>query len=666
MLPKVLKNSLPYFLIAGVAFFMFRGIFQPGFMSGTDNSFHYYSAYYLTRTLIPEYHWISGWSLGILAGFPVLVDYCQAGFLLIAFLNKALFLSLNLSYKITVLFSYTLLGAGFYKVASVRFGRIGALLAGVSLMLQKDIYYDRILSGIWNNYLAIGLFFIFFHVLDKHFENITLRKSLILGLFLSLLIISHLFVALFAVILLAIYAVGYLINAVNKKKLILKHIFFYFCIPASAIMITSYYLYIFIAERSYLAPFPVKGAFLGILWSLKALLGPLEKGQGLLSTAMLNIPVILRVIFSFFGIYICFKKEKDIRIKRFLINLLIFIFLALVLSSDILANLFSWWRSVPFVGNLRTNRFFIYAQIGMYLFAAYGTGAFLRHFRKKRLIVTACATGLLLSVFFHYNCLARDVSRTLDESRQMPNIYKIWNWINQNASHREGRIVYQNTMDNMDDSILNRSDVFALSGIFTKFPQIGVSPFPEGKYVRNLKGHIFDRKIEVSSGPFIKNMMDNFNSGYLVTVEPSLRNKLRTSESFIEEAHFGPFSIFGLKNPKGGWITFEKEASCKTPELDNQSAKFHIWNKSTENQAIIKISYHPLWRAWLNNKPVRIKQGKYELMEISLPDEGFYRLKLLFSSFNPLWVSVSLSSLVICIIVIARTGRRKRHEPRPS
>ena len=213
------KNALPYAFIIAVAIFMFRGIFAPGFMSGYDNSFHYYDAYYLTKTLIPQYHWISGWSMQCLGGFPVLVDYYQVGFLIIAILNKILFLSLNLSYKTMVLASYIVLGVGFYKISSERFGKTAALLITTCLMLQKDIYYDRILAGIWNNYLALGVFFIFLHMLDKNIKTLTIRKSLILGLLLGILTLTHLYVAVFAFIILFIYLFPYLQEALRENRL---------------------------------------------------------------------------------------------------------------------------------------------------------------------------------------------------------------------------------------------------------------------------------------------------------------------------------------------------------------------------------------------------------------------------------------------------------------
>ncbi|UCD54930.1 MAG: hypothetical protein JSV93_05290 [Candidatus Omnitrophota bacterium] len=642
---KLLRDSLPYLLITGIAVFMFRGIFAPGFMSGHDNSFHYYVAYYLTETLIPEFHWISGWSMRCLAGFPILVDYCQIGFLLVAFLNKALFLPLNLSYKVVVLFSYIFLGFGFYKLASCRFGKSASLFACVCLMLQKDIYYDKILSGVWNNYLALGLFFIFFHLLDKNIETITVKKSLMLGLILGVLILAHLFVALFAFMLLAIYAIPYLMSMINKKKSLFKPILFYFCIPISAFMIASYYLCNVVTAKNYFSTLVTKSSFLKLAWVLKSFFGPLENVNSI-SDFMINIPVIARIIFSFFGIYIFLKKEKALKIRRFLISTIIFVFISLVLFSDILASLFSWWHNIPFMTKLHTTRFLIYVQIGMYLFMAYGIAEFLKHFKKKQLIIAACAVPMLFSAFFHYNYLAQPGSRTLTQSPWMPDVYKVWAWLKNNAPSEEGRVIYQNTNENMNAPILGRSDVFALSGIFTRLSQIGISPFFEGRYLRTDKGDVFEKPIDTADAGFIGEMMDNFNSRYIVSVMPNLKEKLNTSDLFFKEADFGPFSIFRLKNFKNEWIKFKGDATYKKITFKNQHIQFHINNKSADNEAFIKISYHPLWRGRLNNKSVRIERDKYELMKISLPDKGDYELELLFSSFNRLWASVSLLTLM--------------------
>src|SRR3989338_1776333 len=100
-----MQRLIPYFFIITTAVFIFHGIFAPGFTQGYVNSFNYYDAHYLTTTLIPQYHWISGWDMQMMAGLPIFVDYYQIGFLIIAILNMALFLPLLLSYKLMVLMS---------------------------------------------------------------------------------------------------------------------------------------------------------------------------------------------------------------------------------------------------------------------------------------------------------------------------------------------------------------------------------------------------------------------------------------------------------------------------------------------------------------------------------------------------------------------------------
>ena len=166
---------MPYLFIAGVSVFLFQGIFAPGFMSGYDNSIHYYEAYYLTQVLIPHHHWISGWTMQGMAGCPILTYHPQIGFLFIALLNRLAHLDLLVSYKLMVLFSHIFLGASFYKAAACRFGRAASSIMAICLMLQKDVWYESILFGIWNSFFGMGLFLLFFHMLDKYTEALTFR-----------------------------------------------------------------------------------------------------------------------------------------------------------------------------------------------------------------------------------------------------------------------------------------------------------------------------------------------------------------------------------------------------------------------------------------------------------------------------------------------------------
>ena len=650
-----MRDSIPYFLIVGIALFMFHGIFAPGFMSGYDNSLHYYESYYLTQVLIPQYHWISGWGMQYLAGCPMLLDYPQMGFLLIAFLNKALFLPLNLSYKLIVLFSYIFLGVGFYKITSHRFGKIAALLITTCLMLQKDVYYDRILFGVWNNYLAIGLFFIFFHFLDKNISKMTIRKALTLGLLLGLLIPTHLYVAMFGFILLFIYGVPYISEAF-RNRIFFKQSLIYACIPLSALMISSYYLYGFIVPRNYFEKLGAEPLTEGIIWGLKSFFSPLESVNSV-STFMINIPIIARIIFSFFGIYIFFKKIKELNsnTKRILWSTFWFVIISLLLFSDILARI-GWWQKIPFVTTLQIGRLLIYIQIGLYIFAAYGLGRFFEILRRRKVVMAACGIPILLSIFFHYFCLTSDASRTLDQSPQMSNVYKVWDWVNKNIPAEEGRIVYQNTVGNINDPILRRSDVFALSGVFTDIPQIGVSrpasPFPQEKYMRNDQGNLFGIPVNKIENDEIKERLDYFNAGHIVSVEPDLVRKLDKSGLFQKVKTFGDFNILRFKYFTGEWIKFRKDAGYKTVISEDQRMKFNIWNRSINNEALIKVAYHPFWQAWLNERPVKIRQDKYSLMSILLPEKGKYELIMQFNSFNPYLVAISLLSIVASIVVI--------------
>ena len=658
-----LKNSLPYICIIGIAVFMFRGIFAPGFMSGYDNSFHYYDAHYLVNTLIPRYHWISGWSMQGLAGFPVFVDYYQTGFLFMALLNKVLFVPLNFSYKLTVLSSYIILGAGFYKMASYRFGRTAALLFAACLMLQKDVYYDRILAGMWSNYLAIGLFFIFFHFLDKNIKDMTVKRALALGMLLGIIILTHIYVAIFAFILLLLYAVPYAREALKKKELYRKFLL-YAGIPLTAVAISSYYLYGFVTSKGYFRKLGAKPLTEALAWGMKSFFGPLESMDSV-SNIMINIPVIMRIVFSFLGLCYMFmflknRHRESPDTRRFLTVNLCFVAVALILFTNILAR-FSWWPKIPLLPTLQFSRMLIYAQVGLYIFAAYGLSRSLWIFKKKQLAVAVCAVPILLSVFFHHRDIARNATQTLGESPEMTNVYRVWDWVGDNIPAGEERIVYQNTVSNTGDAILSRSDVFALSGVFTKIPQIGVSrsasPFPQEEYMRNDRGKIFGEPVNETDASYVKTMMGVFNAGHVVTVEPDLEKMLDRSELFSKKASFGIFNIFKLNGFQKNWIDFTEDADYETVKLDNQHVTFLIRNESNNNTATVKIAYHPFWRAYISGKRADVEQNKHSLMQVFLPEKGFYRIDLIFNSFNPFFVILSLFSIMFAIIAVVKRGR---------
>ena len=648
MLTKHFKNTLPYFVIAGIALFMFRGIFAPGFMSGYDNSFHYYDAHYLVNTLIPEYHSISGWSMQHLAGFPVFVDYYQTGFWIMAFLNKLLFLPLNFSYKLMVLASFVTLGAGFYKLASYRFGKFPALIISICLMLQKDIYYSRILGGMWSNYLAIGMFFVFFHILDKNSENITLKKASMLAILLAVIILTHLYAAIAACAVLAIYAARNLTKTL-KTRSPLKRILPYAYVMILGLAISSCYLYGFVIGSGYFRKLAAEPLTEGVMWGFKSFFGPLESVNSV-SSFLMNIPVITRIIFSFFALCIFFaNRRKNYENKSLLICTSIFTVIFLVFFMDV-----AHFTKIPLITTLQISRFLIYVQLGLYVFATYGLAKFFEFFKAKKLIRALCMVPIAASLFFHYTHLARDASRTLSQSPQMQNVHKTWNWVDANINPKKERIVYQSTRGNVNDPILARSDVFALSGVFTGVQQIGVSrsasPFPQEAHMRNDHGAIFGRPINETDSFYIKTMMDAFNAGHIISVEPNLENMLGKSELFSKEARRGIFSIFRLKNFKSKWITFEKDAAYENFELENQRISFDIVNKDAGNEVFVKVAYHPFWQARLDGIPVKVEQDgkRYGLMKVSLPEKGSYELELSFNSFSYPWVIISFVSFMIC------------------
>ena len=210
---------------------MFYPIFTGGYMVYLDNPVHHYETEFLAKQLLPVHRWINGWSMQAFLGYPILLYQPQLGNWLTIILSKIFSLSLLTCYKISVLFSLALLGCGMYTIVAYRFGKAAGLCTSFLLMLQKDVYYDKILAGMWNNYLAIGILLIFLTLLYKYANCLTLKKAILLGMLFSVIILSHLFAAIFAFFLIfVVFLINKPTQATPEQKWTAQQSFF-FLIP---------------------------------------------------------------------------------------------------------------------------------------------------------------------------------------------------------------------------------------------------------------------------------------------------------------------------------------------------------------------------------------------------------------------------------------------------
>lgn len=650
-MPNIIKRLFPYLAILVLTLFMLRGILSPGFMSGNDHCFHYADAHYLIYKLMPYDHWINGWNMKIMAGIPVLVDYSQIPFLVIAIFTGILQIPFDLACKFIVIISYLFVGAGIYFLCAPKFGKNSSLIMSLCLMLQTNIYLDHIMDGAWGNYFALGLMFVFMYYLDKVVDNLSWRKSIILGLIVASIILSYVFTVIFAAIFAFFLLAQHLMISDNKKKFILNIM----CMLLAATMITLYYLRGFAVCPNYFEPISPKIMDMGIQWAAKAFFGPLETSDHTILGILINMPVLIRISFGFIGIYFFLRHESDRKMRIFLNSVFWLIAISLIIFSDILPNLFAWWRRIPLLGTLQTSRCVIYAHAGLYIFAAYGLVSILRRLNRRLAITAFILLFLLISAtaYIHHERYAREATGTLDQSPEMANVYKVWKWINNNVDADKYRVFYQNTAGNMTPPILNRSDVFVLSAVFTKPQTLGVSrspsPFPHIQHLLSYKHTIFGKPVAKIDAIFIKDRLEYYNARYIVTVEPGLKGMLTGSNLFENLATFGDFDIFEVRNFNGDWIYSEKPISFKVLELDGNNASFELENGATDNGAVIKIGYHPLWKASLNGMRVSISADQYGMIKINLPEKGKFLLRLHFRSFDPLTTTVSAATLLICI-----------------
>jgi hypothetical protein len=611
-----------YIDIAGYVLILFLGLvflwpmFNSGYLVRGDSPSHHFEHNFLVNHLIPVHGWINGWCMQDFLGYPILLYRSQFPLWLIVILNKLFLVPLVAGYKIMVLLSLIILCCGMYFLIAQRFGKKAAICVSLILMLQKDIYFDKILAGMWENYFAIGILLIFFSLLYNSANSLSLKRTVFLGVLLAIIILSHVFATIVAFFLIfVIFLVNRMDNAGPRQKWLRQ--FYFLVIPLIGLGISFFYIYSLLKTNWYLRPMSnPKPLLVGLSWAFKGFVGGFEHfftlGQrgyshffkGLLQTFFINYPLLIRDLFGIWGIIIFWKNRfGDYPNKRFLVATGVLIVFALLIFSDILF-IFPFWKGLPFASNLLPNRFLVYAHIGLLIFAAHGI---LKVFAKddiKRIIPFAFIIVLFAGSFLaHKHIYVSQGAKVFDELPDARHLKELWEWVAKNVDPINSRIVYENTVGNSEDPRLRESTIFALAGLYTRVPQIGglmaASPYPTEAFTRTDTKSIFGKGLLlIDDTEIIKRMREDFNSQFIVSSEPLLREKLLKSDFFINEKNFGPFSIFRLKGFESNWVDFKKKyTTVNWVRLEDQLLELDIRNQSLDNWARIKVAFHPYWKA---------------------------------------------------------------------
>lgn len=670
---KALFFCAPYYLlIACLSLIFLAGMFKPGYLTHQDTPSHHYEYDFMVKKLLPSNGWINGWCRQDFLGYPILLYRPQLGLWFAAILNKIPGVSLIDSYKIMVLFTLLFLCCSVFYLVFSYFGRTAAIFASLIVMLQKDIYFDKLLAGMWENFLAIGIFLIFFKLLYDYYESLTLKRSVILGLLLALITFAHLFVAIFAFMLLFIvFLIGCKREAAHGSKAA-----YFLVIPATGIIVSLFYTYPFWETGGYLRSVAIpKSLPVALSWTIKGFFGGFERffyvGQivngeyllfikDFLKSSLINIPIFARDLFGIYGAFLFIKELKtDYPIKRFLSIVGLFTILALLLYSDLLF-IIPLWKRLPFISTLQTHRFLVYAHLGLLVFAAYGVSRFFRRINgiKKQVLILLIAL-FTVSFVTHRNTYIVAGTETFDEIPESRDLKDLWTWVSKNIDANDSRIVYQNTNGNSKSPILSHSNIFSLAGLFNDVSQIGgfmgATPYPTEVFTRTDNGSIFGKYLPYIKDEEIYERMKDCNSQFIVSCEDNLKNMLYDSDFFEHIRDFGDFSVFKIKDFTPAWFSFRDSGTdFGLLRFEEQFLDVTVNNSDADNWARFKGAFHPYWRAEIDGEGVDIDMDEYGMTKIYLRKTGNIRLRLYYDSKTPGLITISLVSLflALCILII--------------
>jgi hypothetical protein len=264
---------------------------------------------------------------------------------------------------------------------------------------------------------------------------------------------------------------------------------------------------------------------------------------------------------------------------------------------------------------------------------------------------------LIILTCFEFSKRVSVAERTLSLFDKIPvseQVKDLWTWLGENIDRNEGRIVYQDTyFTGSPDMPFFFSHIMILSAVNTGLPQLVCthsieSPCANSRQLFMEKNCIFGLPVNKLSDMQIYKLMKLFNGHYIVSCEDNLRNKLSISNLFLLKSSFPPFTVFEVKN-KNSITLFEfNHIGTKYDILswkDNHMV-LNIENPAENNTMLLKITWHPYWKAFINNKEAAVSRNQIGFMEINLPEKGNLKVELKYNSFNIVTFFIGLAALL--------------------
>ena len=140
------------------------------------------------------------------------------------------------------------------------------------------------------------------------------------------------------------------------------------------------------------------------------------------------------------------------------------------------------------------------------------------------------------------------------------------------------------------------------------------------------------------------------NTQYIVSSNGKLKSKLAGSNLFKQDFSNNRFAVFSLKGYNPEWFSHPDNLFYRMIAFDDNIILFS-YNSTYQSDILVKVTYHPYWKAFVDDKEVKVSRSADNLMMVSLP-QGSHDVMFSYDPFRWSYLIVTLITLMGCVFVL--------------
>lgn len=667
---RIVNNNINFivvFMILIIGFIVFVKLFRPGLPAFEDNPPHFIEAWSLTNYIIPNNLGFSAWVNYDFAGFPIFMYHpYPLGFYIIYILQLIPGISLELAYKLIMYLSYVLPAICLYFVMRSKVGVDYALIPAALWMF--NLYaLDLVVRGMWSISLSMAPFILLInelYLLSDSFENndekYPVFNTIKISVLLAIILLIHsytFFVSILMIGVLILFMLYFSFFRFKEKNVISSNSSIYhgskiiislIVSVILALIIDGFYIINFIKASDWPIPLFSGGSFFtGIIslvfpyhLELRNIYGLVLENNYSVALSLffrqllVNAPNYFLLLFGLTGLW--FNKDRLFNRS---------IFFAIIILTLFILGFFNFLGALPFINFLKMQRLLLHFETILLFFVSIGIYKTILNKEKisqnfnifskydisrKNIFVKMSAIIIVILFITSEGYALSQVEKNMfitQDFEENNDILKVFNWVEQNVNE-PSRIYYQSTFDDTDKSGIGSSWIMAYANYYTTKPSLGTwsgqMPYPTYWKIQTYKEGeevIFSKPVKDINDEKISSYLKAYNSKYIVINSEAMKELLNNSRLFDVEASFGRFIIYSLNDYEPGYIqTSDINSSVQVLKFGNELIEFNVSNVELVN---ISVQYHKYWKAYIDEKPVKINKNEFDLMQLKIPKKNY-------------------------------------------